>query len=152
MDIHPVAGTNTQALELAIWFHDAIYSPLRGNNEQASADLASLRGLGAGNDFVRCVHALIMVTTHSGQPSSQDEALMVDIDLAILGSDRATFKVYEFSIRQEYRLVPGPLYRCKRKAILQSFLDRDAIYNTAPFAQSREEAARSNLMWAISRL
>ncbi|NIS80849.1 MAG: hypothetical protein GTO14_11715 [Anaerolineales bacterium] len=154
LDANPLPGTNAIALEIAIWFHDAIYTPLRGNNEWASAELATQRlsELGADNRLQQTVHRLIMVTAHTGQPTDLDESLMADIDLAILGSDRETFETYEYSIRREYRLVPGPIYRRKRKAILQSFLSRSSIYNTSPFIDAREDLARSNLKWAISRL
>lgn len=150
---HP-PGTNPAAIELAIWFHDAIYSPLRGNNEQASAALARqlLSHLGADLPLIDTVHELIMVTTHRCEPCNIDQALMEDIDLAILGSDRDDFEAYESAIRCEYKLVPGPLYRRQRKALLQSFLARPAIFNTQPFVESREAAARENLEWAISQL
>jgi predicted metal-dependent HD superfamily phosphohydrolase len=146
-------GTDPIALELAIWFHDAIYAPLKGNNEAASADLATARlaALGAEEDLQKKVHRLILVTLHDREPNDPDETLLLDIDLSILGGERERFEVYESAIRQEYRLVPGPLYRRKRKAILQSFLARPVLYHTAPFRKS-EARARENLEWAISRL
>ncbi len=154
LEAHPVDGSDTAALELAIWFHDAIYSPLKGGNEQASADMAveRLAGMGASVELGRKVHRLIMVTTHDTQPKDLDESVMIDIDLAILGCQREKFELYEASIRREYRLVPGLLYRRKRKAILQSFVSRPAIYNTEIFRDLFESAARANLSWAISRL
>jgi predicted metal-dependent HD superfamily phosphohydrolase len=153
LDAHPLEGTDPIALELAIWFHDAIYAPLKGNNEAASADLATARltALGAEEDLRKTVHRLILVTQHDHEPNDPDEALLLDIDLSILGGERERFEVYESAIRQEYRLVPGPLYRRKRKAILRSFLARPVLYHTAPFRES-EARARDNLEWAISRL
>lgn len=154
LEANPIPNTDTTALELAIWFHDAIYSPLKPDNELTSADLAirHLAGMGADAHLQQKVHRLILATTHAAEPADQDEALLIDVDLATLGSDRETFEAYESAIRHEYRLVPGPLYRRKRKAILQSFLARPAIYTTPDFRKSREDLARSNLKWAISRL
>ncbi|MEM7588105.1 MAG: hypothetical protein AAF560_32255, partial [Acidobacteriota bacterium] len=150
----PIEGADTEALELAFWFHDAIYSPFKGDNEQASADLAinRLSALGAGVELRDKVHRLIMVTTHDATPRDVDESVMIDIDLAILGSAQEIFEAYETNIRREYKLVPGPLFRRKRKAILESFLARPAIYHTEVFRHRLEAAARSNLQWAISRL
>lgn len=150
----PVEGVDLAALELSIWFHDAIYSPLKGGNERASAELARerLAAMGADSALQQKVHRLIMVTTHDTRPRDLDESVMIDVDLAILGSGREVFERYEQNIRKEYRLVPRPLYRQKRKEILQSFLARSAIFNTEVFRESFEARARSNLEWAIARL
>ncbi len=154
LDAHPTPGSDPTALELAIWFHDAVYSPFKKDNERASADLATrhLTSMGAGPGLRRKVQRLILITTHDAEPSDLDESLMIDVDLATLGSDRKTFETYETSIRREYRLVPGLLYRRKRKALLESFLSRPAIYTTPAFRERLEERARSNLTWAVSGL
>jgi len=61
-----------QALELALWFHDAVYRPGRGDNEQASAELA-LRWastLGLAPALGQRAAGLILATRHepSGAP------------------------------------------------------------------------------------
>ncbi|MEM1182162.1 MAG: GDSL-type esterase/lipase family protein [Acidobacteriota bacterium] len=142
------------ALGFAFFFHDAIYSTVKGGNEQKSADLARdrLTALGASPELVGAVDRLIMATTHDAKPESADEALMIDIDLSILGRDRAAYEVYEHAIRKEYRLVPGPLFRSKRKEILQRFLEQPRLFHTESFHRRFDAAARDNLRWAISRL
>ena len=77
---------------------------------------------------------------------------MVDIDLATLGSGKERYAIYEAAIRQEYKRVPMPLYRRKRKGILRAFLARDNIYTTVPFHETFEVSARLNLAWAIEQL
>ncbi len=150
----PVPGSDMAGLELAVWFHDAIYEPLKSGNELASADLAvqRLAGMGACGELQEKVHRLIMVTTHDADPRDLDEEVMIDVDLAVLGRDRGSFEAYESNIRGEYRLVPGPLFRRRRRAILESFLARSSIYNTEVFRDRYESAAMDNLQWAISRL
>lgn len=76
------------ALALALFFHDAIYDPQRADNEEASAQLArSILGpLGVPGDLLSAVDRLIDVTRHAAMPVSEDECLVVDIDLAILGA------------------------------------------------------------------
>jgi predicted metal-dependent HD superfamily phosphohydrolase len=149
-----VDDANDAVIALAIWFHDAVYSPLEGGNELASADLAveRLGGMGAGEALRRRVHRLIMVTTHDAAPEDLDEAVMIDVDLAILGSEPSAFEVYEANIRREYRWVPGPLFRRKRRAILEGFLAQPTIYHTEPFRRRFEDAARANLAAAIEGL
>jgi len=134
-------------VELALWFHDAIYGLQAKDNERRSADWAVevLRGAGASDAVCLRVDRLIMATRHDAVPTDPDERLLVDIDLAILGASAERFAEYDRQVRDEYRWVPGPLYRIKRRQVLRSFLDRAAIYGT-PWFQSRFEAqARRNL-------
>lgn len=134
-------------VELALWFHDAIYDVKGHQNEQRSADWArdALRDAGVSTDAAQRVHDLIMATRHTAVPSGRDEQLLVDIDLSILGAERARFDEYEQQIRKEYAYVPGFLFRRKRREILKGFLDRSAIYSTPHFHDMLEARARDNL-------
>jgi len=141
-------------MELSLWFHDAIYKPLLSRNEEQSAEWAGsfLEQNSAHADQISRVRNLILVTRHEGEVQSKDESLLVDIDLAILGSDPGTFDDFEDQIRREYRMVPQFLYRKKRQQLLQGFLDRPRIYLNEPFYSRLEAQARSNLQSAISQL
>ena len=134
-------------VELALWFHDAIYDIKGHDNEQRSADWARTALVDAGvvADIADRVHALVMATRHTAVPSGRDEQLLVDIDLSILGAERPRFDEYEQQIRKEYAYVPGFLFRRKRREILKGFLDRPAIYSTPHFHASLEAKARDNL-------
>lgn len=138
-------------VEMALWFHDAVYEVRRSDNEAQSADWArtSMLQAGASAEVAARVHALIMVTLHTAVPTDADALLLVDIDLSILGAGEKRFAEYEQQIRQEYRHVPGLLFQYKRREILRSFLDRPCIYGTAHFHQQLEERARDNLRRAI---
>jgi predicted metal-dependent HD superfamily phosphohydrolase len=140
-------------VEIALWFHDAIYE-LRGkDNERLSADWArqALQAAGAASDAQARVHALIMATCHQATPTEPDQQLLVDIDLAILGADPARFAQYDQQVKAEYSWVPGFLYRMKRKEVLQGFLKRPHIYSTHHFRQKLEAQARLNLKQATGR-
>ena len=134
-------------VEIALWFHDAIYDIKGHHNEQRSADWArdALRDAGVDTGSAQRVHDLVMATRHTAVPSGQDERLLVDIDLSILGAERARFDEYEQQIRREYAYVPGFLFRRKRREILTGFLDRPAIYSTPHFHDRLEARARDNL-------
>ena len=134
-------------VELALWFHDAIYDVKSHDNEQRSADWArdALRDAGVDSTSAQRVHDLIMATRHTAVPSGRDEPLLIDIDLAILGAERPRFDEYEQQIRKEYAYVPGFLFRRKRREILKGFLDRPAIYSTPWFHDALEAKARDNL-------
>jgi predicted metal-dependent HD superfamily phosphohydrolase len=135
------------AVAIALWFHDAVYIPQARDNEARSADWASaaLRDAGADAALIARLQALIMATAHHDVGNDADMALLIDIDLAILGAAPARFDEYERQVREEYAAVPAPLYRHKRAALLARFLARPAIYTT-PVLHARFEAqARANL-------
>ena len=141
-------------LELAIWFHDAVYDPKRTDNEEQSAQwaLASLSQAGAGPSDGATVADLIRATNHRDANPSGDAALLCDVDLAVLGASPRRYHSYERAIRAEYAWVPGPQYRTGRADVLRGFLDREHIYATGPFHRRYEPRARRNLARALAQL
>ncbi len=140
-------------VELALWYHDAVYEPRRADNEARSADLAgsALSRAGAIPVVQERVRALILATRHDTPPSTPDEALLVDIDLAILAADDARFDEYERQVREEYAWVPTILFRHKRRAILEGFLARQRICASGRFPEW-EARARANLVRSLAKL
>ena len=154
LDIAGDLPTAPEEVELALWFHDAIYRPTSSKNELRSAEWAQrfLRSIGADEIKSQRVFDYIMATQHGMGTLSGDMAVVVDIDLSILGCDASEYDVYERAIREEYKWVPGPIYRKKRVEILESFLERPAIYETRHFRETYEASARENLRRAIEAL
>jgi predicted metal-dependent HD superfamily phosphohydrolase len=140
--------------ELALWYHDAVYDTHRDDNEARSAALArdALAGAGLAPSVAGRVEALILATRHDGTPLAGDAALVADVDLAILAAPAARFDEYERQVRTEYAWVPQPIFRSKRRTILEAFLARDHIYWSATFRGSSEDAARANLARSVARL
>ena len=57
--------SNADALELAVWFHDAVFEPGQADNERRSADLYLELSRGVHDDELRgLVERLIMATLH----------------------------------------------------------------------------------------
>ena len=141
-------------VECALWFHDAIYEPMSKLNEERSANWVTDFGAGVGleSDTVARIRAHIMATRHVALPADNDSRLVVDIDLAILGAVPSRYEEFERDVRREYRWVPGLVYRPKRAAILQSFLDRPRIYHWEPAYARFERQARVNVSGAIRTL
>lgn len=141
-------------VECALWFHDAIYEPMSKFNEERSANWVTEFGAGVGlvSDTVARIRAHIMATRHVASPADNDSRLVVDIDLAILGAAPSRYLEFERDVRREYRWVPGLVYRPKRAAILQSFLDRPRIYHWEPAYVRFERQARVNVSGAIRTL
>lgn len=140
-------------IEVAIWYHDAIYDTKAPDNEEKSAELAE-RALSsakvANASITRIVEMILATKTH--EVSSPDSELMVDIDLGILGTPAAVFEVYDQNIRKEYHWVPLELYGPGRVKVLQSFLERDVIYHTKQIQSQYEIQARTNLTNKLAEL
>lgn len=151
-DVLADEADHPQAVELAIWFHDAVYDTRRTDNEEQSASFAAqtLACMGiesARGDFVQ---KLILLTRHVETPVTRDGQIIVDVDLAILASPPQAFDVYEARIRQEYGWVDDILFWTKRREFLVSMLNRSHIFHTVLFRTRYEDAARHNLQRAIA--
>jgi predicted metal-dependent HD superfamily phosphohydrolase len=141
-------------VEVALWFHDAVYDVRRADNERRSADWArdAVVASGAARDIGQRIDALVMATRHATTtPATADEQLLVDIDLAILGADAERFAEYERQIRREYAHVAEAAFRARRRAVLAAFLARERIYGTRRLYDELEQHARANLSLAIAR-
>ncbi len=93
-----------------------------------------------------------MVTLHTTPVKTCDEALMVDIVLAILGAEADQYNRYEVGIENEYKWVPNIVFRKKRKKVLASLLARGAISRNDYFQKKLEKRARANIINAITSL
>ncbi len=147
-------ASDYDALEVALWFHDAIYKIFSSSNELDSANWASefLKSNNSNEYFISKVHRLIMATLHNAMPCDNDESLIVDIDLSILGCSVEISEQFETWVRKEYKLIPAFIYRKKRKEILKGFLARERIYSHEYFFDKFEASARINLRNAINNL
>lgn len=134
-------------LPLAIWFHDAIYDPQASDNEQRSANYL-VQQFASLIDPVICEEAsrLILLTRlHEVKADDAVGQALLDLDLAILGSDPAEYARYAAAIRQEYAWVPELDYRTGRRRVLERFLQRDHLYHTPAFRDRFEIPAWNNL-------
>ncbi len=153
LDTHCDLAKKENEIEVAIWFHDAIYNSLKSDNEEQSAALAvtTLSSLGVAPNCVAAIEAMILATK-SHIAHDPDTELLLDIDLAILGQPSAVFNAYDESIRKEYSWVPEVQYRQARESILKNFLERSRIYQTDRFYELYEAQARRNLSGQIDKL
>ena len=141
-------------VELALWFHDAVYGTRNQDNEEQSAEWArtAVEQAGLPASVGERVYALILATKHEAEAGTDDAALLIDVDLAILGATPERFEEYEQQVREEYSWVPGFMFRRKRREILEVFLARPHVYNTEHFRARYEAVARANLARSIEQL
>ncbi|SEQ88585.1 Predicted metal-dependent phosphohydrolase, HD superfamily [Faunimonas pinastri] len=140
------AVANADVIDLAIFFHDAIYDPDRQDNEARSAALL-LNSAAAASDREGVGRAddMIMATADHGPSKDPATQLLLDLDLAILGAPRPEYDAYVAAIRREYAEIPDDAWRAGRGAVLDRFLARPRLYLTDYFRNKLESTARTNL-------
>ena len=145
---------NPDAIEFAIWYHDAFYNTKAKDNEEKSAvdAMKSAKNILLPVSFGQSVANLIVVTKHSTIPGGKDARFLVDIDLSILGQSEDRFNEYERQIRKEYEWVSKDAFVAGRSAILKSFLERPTIYLTQFFRDKYEAQARLNIARSLAQL
>jgi predicted metal-dependent HD superfamily phosphohydrolase len=147
-------------VSLALLFHDIVYQPGATDNEARSARQAIeavdrwLDGAGLDSAYIA---RLIELTARHGALApgdvSDEEALFLDCDMAILGAAPDAYAAYEAGIAAEYGAVYAPaLYRQGRKHFLERLLARERIYLSDYFHARLDERARANLRCALARL
>src|SRR5690606_12826144 len=137
---------------LAMMYHDVVYFMPDGTNEEKSAMFAHrhLVLLGYPETKVRRCQELIMATkTHAGG-ADIDIDYFVDADMAILGSDWATYNQYAGNIRKEYG--DTPQFDSGRRAVLKHFLGMDRLFKTDLFFERFEAQARQNITVELQTL
>ncbi|MBW4576638.1 MAG: hypothetical protein KME08_15290 [Aphanothece sp. CMT-3BRIN-NPC111] len=142
-------------VQLAAWFHDAIYDSQANDNEEKSANYARelLQALGIPSSVIANVTRLIVNTKqHQAAVEDSDSQVLLDADLAILSSKPIQYWEYADKIRQEYAWVPETQYIEGRKQVLERFLQRNRIYFTVLMFNLAEASARSNLKAEIQFL
>ena len=157
------ANTKPSALDIeivkqAFWFHDAEYEHAREagapSNEEASAQLWLGSHLGQEMDPAA---ALIRATDHFQEASIEHplKAVLLSVDLAILGQDDEVYQNYARAIRQEYAHLPDDEYRRQRTGAL-GHLCRKAeahkLFCDPYFAAQYNDRAIDNMEREMARL
>ena len=107
---------------------------------------------GAKPAAIARIEAAVLSTAEHSPDLREDERLLSDIDLAILGAPSARYQEYERQIRLEYGFVDPGRYRAGRSTFLRGMLERERIFQTGPLAVRFEQAARHNIETAIATL
>ena len=147
--------------ELAWWYHDAIYIPASPNSEVISADKAHFDciQLGYGQEIATTVRSLVMATQHfKTEPQTQDERIIHDLDLAILGSNPDEYDKYKKLIREEYNFIDDKDFAQGRLQVLEHFRSQSgsptstkkSLFKTQYFIDNYEMKAIDNIQREIN--
>jgi len=144
----------TPTAQLAAFFHDAVYDPTRGDNEEQSAQLAYEVLVAVDRPEAADVAAIILATATHELPADgpRETAAFLDADLAILAASVDVYDRYVTQVRAEYSHLDDATFRTGRKAVLTSFLDRKRLFYTTTGQVSFEATARANLRREIATL
>ncbi len=144
---------NADAVEMALWFHDAIYQPGDKDNERRSADLFRRWSDGRADPvFQQRVDDLVMATTHREPPGWRDAGFVVDIDLSSFGLPWEACERDGLLIRAEFAEVADDQYYPGHLRFLRALQGRPTVFCTESFQQRYERVARENLARIIADL
>lgn len=135
-------GCADPLVELAVWFHDAIYEGRPGVDEEASARLAESRLAGrfAAGDVAEVARLVRLTAGHDVESGDQRGAYLCDADLAVLGAFAEGYASYCRDVRVEYAEVPLADFRRGRLRVIERLLALDPLYRTD----------RARELWAVS--
>lgn len=131
----------------SIFYHDIVYSTMKKDNEEKSAELAvkRLNKTTLDKDRIEACKKQIIATKKHIITNDVDTDLFTDADLSVLGASPAVYDTYATNVRKEYYIYPDGLYKPGRRKVLEHFLLMDRIYKTKHFAGLYEKQARINL-------
>ncbi len=140
-------------VEMALWFHDAVYDVRGNDNELMSAQLFTR----AADGFLtsRClqrVFELIMITEHCDPPSAGDERYIVDIDLSSFGLPWDEFSHDSANVRAEFPHLDDDEYNRRQLKFFRHLLSRPHFYASEFFRERYEKVARANLARRMAEL
>ncbi len=154
-----VGWADPAAVEIALYYHDAVYQPLSASNEADSAALMR----DELKDRVRTVDigyadAIILATANHRVPETAspdlagDIAYFLDLDLSILGAPTEKFDLYDRQIRKEFAAIPDEVFLPRRRVVMAGFLERERLFLTDRFNDIYDAPARANLSRLVARL
>ncbi|MBX2924155.1 MAG: hypothetical protein KF746_18285 [Chitinophagaceae bacterium] len=145
---------NWETVLFTLYYHDIIYSSLRFDNEEKSAELAEkrMKRISVPHNTIQLCKEQVLATKSHNTSADDDTNYFTDADLSVLGQDWETYSWYYKNVRKEYSIYPDFVYNPGRKKVLNHFLSMDRIFKTAFFYKRFEIQARQNLQKEIELL
>lgn len=133
------------AVELALWFHDAIFDADARDNERRSARYYLDHSTGATPRLQRHVCSMILASTHGWLLFDADLGYMLDIDLAGFGHPWPKFRSTTDVVRAEYTHLTDAQFAVGMSSFFGVLLARPSIFRTETFRRACETTARDNI-------
>jgi len=148
-------ATDVVSVQLAAWFHDAVYEFDRTDNEERSARLAEEMLASAAVDprVIAEVERLVRLTAnHNPSRNDANGAVLCDADLAVLASDRRRYADYVADVRAEFAALDDATFRSGRAGVLRQLLGMPSLFRTPEGRRRWEDAARANIQREVASL
>ena len=135
------------AVDLAAWFHDAVYVGADDDEEQSArwAERALPESYAA--EVARLVR---MTVEHRPDDADANACALSDADLAILAAPHDRYDVYVDGVRADFPHVSDGDFAAGRRAVLEDLAERPRLFRTAQAVHLWEDAARANLARELS--
>jgi predicted metal-dependent HD superfamily phosphohydrolase len=148
------AATDPAAVRLAAWYHDVVYDPRRGDNEEVSAERAraGLRGLVPAERVEEVARLVLLTAGHDPAPDDANGAVLCDADLAVLAGPPEAYAAYASAVREEYGHLSDAEFTAGRTAVLEHLLALPGLYRLPAVADEWTPRARANLAAELSLL
>jgi predicted metal-dependent HD superfamily phosphohydrolase len=146
------AAADPAAVRLAAWYHDVVYDPRRGDNEEVSAERAraGLRGLVPDERVEEVVRLVLLTAGHDADPGDANGAVLCDADLAVLAGPPDAYAAYASAVREEYGHLTDAEFTAGRIAVLQHLLGLETLFRLPAVAAEWTPPARANLTAELS--
>ncbi|HJW00442.1 MAG TPA: DUF4031 domain-containing protein [Arthrobacter sp.] len=153
LDLLSEPAAPSRTVQLAAWFHDAVYRGAAGQDEEDSARLAEERLAHAGlpDADVEEVARLVRLTSdHRPEPGDDDGALLCDADLSVLGCEPEPYARYVAAVREDYAHIGDADFAAGRAAVVRHLLELDPLFHSERARDLWLDAARRNLQGELA--
>ena len=143
------AGFDRPVVDLAAWFHDAVYAGADDDEEQSAQWAERALPVTYAAEVARLVR---MTAHHRPDDSDINACALSDADLAILAAPRERYDTYAAGVRADFAHVADADFRAGRKAVLSDLAAKPRLFHTAQAVALWEDDARANLAREIAEL
>jgi predicted metal-dependent HD superfamily phosphohydrolase len=140
------------AVQLAAWFHDAVYDG-RPGAEERSASWAREALSDVEESVGAEVQRLVLLTAdHQVRQGDRNGAALCDADLAILAAPHVRYSAYADDVRREYAHLTDTEFVRGRAAVLRGLAGRGRLFATPYGREHWQPAARANIARELGEL
>jgi len=153
LDLLADPGDPPRTVQLAAWFHDAVYRGAAGQDEEDSARLAEDRLAQAGlpaADVEEVARLVRLTSDHRPEQGDDDGALLCDADLSVLGGEPEPYARYVAAVREDYAHIGDADFAAGRAAVVRHLLELDPLFHSRRARELWLDAARRNLQGELA--